>query len=145
MKTCSKCNNPQEESCFSWKSISKKLLKAQCKTCDSLYGKTLNKERVSKRNTGNNQNRKLRRLELRKKMLDFLSCRNCLICGEADPVVLEFDHIDPSQKDFSISVGIVKVFSWERILEEINKCQILCANCHRRKTAKDFSYYKSAS
>ena len=44
--------------------------------------------------------------------------------------VLEFHHRDPSQKDFGISEkGYTR--SWERVRREIDKCALLCANCHR--------------
>ena len=55
-------------------------------------------------------------------------CQSCGYnkCLEA----LEFHHIDPKQKDFSISqYGHSR--SWERVRKELDKCVILCANCHR--------------
>ena len=55
----------------------------------------------------------------------------CIKCGyNKHPEVLEFHHRDPSQKDFNISKkGHCR--SWQRISEEIKKCDLLCANCHR--------------
>jgi hypothetical protein len=53
--------------------------------------------------------------------------------GEADPVVLEFDHL--GDKSFSIGAKLVQ-FKWQRILDEIEKCEVVCANCHRRRTAR---------
>lgn len=59
-------------------------------------------------------------------------------CGEKDPVVLEFDHIDPAAKSFEI--GNMTRIGWglERLLAEAEKCDVVCANCHRRRTAKQF-------
>ena len=64
----------------------------------------------------------------------------CVLCGELDLAVLDFDHLDPSTKINSIC----KMYSssWKRIEAEIAKCQVLCANCHRRKTAKDQGWRK---
>ena len=64
----------------------------------------------------------------------------CIQCGETDPVVLEFDHRDRDTKCFSVSYAAShKTF---RVLkEEMDKCDVLCANCHRRKTAKQLGYY----
>lgn len=59
---------------------------------------------------------------------------SCESCGEDDYRVLEFDHIDKSKKNFSIADGVRNGCGIERIEEEIKKCQVLCANCHRRKT-----------
>ena len=57
----------------------------------------------------------------------------CVDCGETDPVVLEFDHREKEQKQFNIGEG-GRHASIPRLLEEMNKCDIRCANCHRRRT-----------
>lgn len=69
-----------------------------------------------------------------KKLMAYLSDKSCLRCGERDPIVLEFDHIDPTTKVDTISNMICSTRSWTKIANEIAKCQILCANCHRIKT-----------
>jgi predicted HNH restriction endonuclease len=55
----------------------------------------------------------------------------CAVCGYRRCIsALEFHHPDPSQKDFGISVdGSTR--SWERIKAEVEKCVLVCANCHR--------------
>jgi len=52
----------------------------------------------------------------------------CKKCGEKRHWILDFHHIDPSQKLFQISQGEAK--GWELINEEIKKCILLCKNCH---------------
>jgi hypothetical protein len=57
-------------------------------------------------------------------------CSNCNYdkCVDA----LEFHHVDQSQKDFNI--GHLKFYKWcKRITDELDKCVLLCANCHREK------------
>lgn len=66
----------------------------------------------------------------------------CRICGIKNPIVLQFDHIDPTTKISTVSQMITDRHNIERIKAEIRKCQILCANCHLIKTAKDFNYKK---
>ncbi len=61
----------------------------------------------------------------------------CIDCGEADPIVLEFDHRDPKQKLFLVSQAIVVTRNPQVILDEIGKCDIRCANCHRRRTVRE--------
>lgn len=56
--------------------------------------------------------------------------RACLRCGFSDPCALDFHHRDPKEKSFKIADRAWNV-SWERLLEEVEKCDILCANCHR--------------
>ncbi len=54
----------------------------------------------------------------------------CQICGYATCArALSFHHQDPEQKDFGISArGLTR--SWEKIQAELDKCVLLCANCH---------------
>lgn len=58
----------------------------------------------------------------------------CGDCGEPDPVVLDFDHRDASLKSFTIGDAVRDKISLARIKEEIAKCDVRCANCHRRMT-----------
>lgn len=60
------------------------------------------------------------------------STLGCSICGESHPACVEFHHTDPSKKEFSIAHGAGQAISKERVLREIEKCDILCANCHRK-------------
>ncbi|MDT7542376.1 MAG: hypothetical protein QOE33_2280 [Acidobacteriota bacterium] len=57
-------------------------------------------------------------------------CR-CQVCGYEHCIeALEFHHLDPKQKDFGISnKGYTR--SWEKVKKEVDKCILLCANCHR--------------
>lgn len=54
--------------------------------------------------------------------------RGCLICGQHDPRCLQFHHREPEHKEYSVSTMIG--FPWDRIQAEIDKCDVLCANCH---------------
>jgi hypothetical protein len=54
----------------------------------------------------------------------------CEKCGENHPAALQFHHRDPKQKDFVLVQGAYGGHSKERILAEIAKCDVLCANCH---------------
>ncbi|MBU1034786.1 hypothetical protein KKD42_03250 [Patescibacteria group bacterium] len=55
----------------------------------------------------------------------------CQICGyHTCNAALEFHHPNPEIKDFSISAdGMTR--SWKRVVKEIEKCILICANCHR--------------
>jgi 5-methylcytosine-specific restriction endonuclease McrA len=60
----------------------------------------------------------------------------CVRCGYNKSVeALEFHHINPDEKEFSIS-KTGNTYSWEKIKEEINKCLLLCSNCHREVHAE---------
>ena len=60
----------------------------------------------------------------------------CIECGyKENPVALDFDHINPADKEFTIGTSYTSV-SLKRLYKEIDKCQVLCANCHRIRTYK---------
>lgn len=57
----------------------------------------------------------------------------CVDCGYNEhPEALEFDHVR-GEKLFNVASGIRK--AWSKVLEEIAKCEVVCANCHRIRTA----------
>jgi 5-methylcytosine-specific restriction endonuclease McrA len=71
-----------------------------------------------------------RRQRIRQMAVDYMGGR-CSICGYDRCIeALEFHHLDASEKDFGISSkGYTR--SWEMVKQELDKCVILCANCHR--------------
>ena len=56
----------------------------------------------------------------------------CVKCGEADPIVLDFHHTDAGTKEFRIA-AVIWSHTIAAIEAEIVKCEVLCANCHRRE------------
>jgi len=61
----------------------------------------------------------------------------CSKCGyDRYDGALEFHHLDPSQKDLSIAKARLTSFS-DKVKEELDKCVLLCANCHREQHARD--------
>lgn len=73
---------------------------------------------------------------------DYLLFHSCVDCGENDPIVLEFDHVRGKKRN-AICFMIGRGCSLTSIKKEIEKCEVRCANCHRRKTAKDFEWYRN--
>lgn len=76
---------------------------------------------------------------VQRKVYDYLCAHPCVGCGEDDPVILEFDH--RRNKEANVSSLVNQGCSWARVLREIRKCQIRCANCHRRKTAREQRWF----
>lgn len=69
---------------------------------------------------------------------EYKAAAGCADCGERDPIVLEFDHRDGSMKENNIGDAHHRGWSLERLLLEAAKCDVVCANCHRRRTANAF-------
>jgi hypothetical protein len=72
--------------------------------------------------------------KLKKDFDDFKSTCFCSECGENDPACLDFHHVDPSTKKYLIT----KIRKCRNLLrEELKKCIVLCANCHRKHHNKE--------
>ena len=66
-----------------------------------------------------------------------LSESACAWFGESNPMVLEFDHGDHSSKSHNVSRMVSMGYAVAAVAEEVAKCVVLCANCHRVKTHKE--------
>jgi hypothetical protein len=147
MRICSKCKTKKDESDYYVKDSVNGRLHAQCKSCYREhrvinYRKHYETYKVQYRERAKIRRTK-KRNEYREKLLEFLQNKQCELCGEADIRTLEFDHIDPTLKTFSISQGVKYGYTWDQIENEIIKCRILCANCHKKHTSDQFGWYKS--
>ncbi|HUQ34490.1 MAG TPA: hypothetical protein VM095_20380 [Pyrinomonadaceae bacterium] len=72
---------------------------------------------------------------LNEKIYEYLEGHPCVDCGESDPIVLEFDHVR-GKKSYAVSSLGWRLVSWDSVMKEIAKCDVRCANCHRRRTAE---------
>jgi hypothetical protein len=79
------------------------------------------------------------RREARESVFAYLSDHPCVDCGETDVVVHDFDH--QGDKTHEINAMIQAGRPWAEILAEIGKCEVVCSNDHRRRTAKAFGWY----
>jgi len=73
--------------------------------------------------------------EEQEKIGKYLELHPCTDCGDTDPCCLDFDHVR-GEKRYDVSRMIGKGHSWETILNEIRKCEVRCASCHRKRHAK---------
>jgi hypothetical protein len=63
--------------------------------------------------------------------------RGCVDCGyNAHSVALDFDHLPQFEKKQSVARMVLYARAWETIMAEINKCEVVCSNCHRVRTAQ---------
>lgn len=76
---------------------------------------------------------KIRKQEMFRKINEYKSNLSCIDCGNKNPIVFEFDHIEDN-KIAAVSAMVTKGYAWCKILDEIAKCECVCANCHRIRT-----------
>ena len=77
-----------------------------------------------------------RKAKLRDWLNEYRKSTSCSVCGESDPACLDFHHTNPKEKEFSLGDTKASGFSKKRLLNEIQKCVVVCANCHRKAHAR---------
>jgi hypothetical protein len=73
-----------------------------------------------------------RRAIARAYVIEILKASACADCRLEDPAVLEFDHVGP--KTMEVGKLVREAYRLERVIAEIENCELVCANCHRRRT-----------
>lgn len=133
-KICSKCKKEKPITEFNTRKRKTKIsLQSNCISCNKEY---------AKQHYNDNKVLYIKRKEITKKALkdwfvDYKSTLKCEICGYNKCIeALDFHHINVDEKDFAISVMINSQMNKTNIINEINKCMILCANCHREIHSK---------
>ena len=139
-KRCSKCKLEKDVGDFHTKY---EKPQSQCKLCmkaasDAHYQR--NKEKVKARSKERSE-RILR--EVRIWLRSYFADHPCVDCTEADFRVLEFDHRDKSQKKDAVANLIRNGHPLSVIVAEIQKCDVRCANCHRRRTSFQFGWWRT--
>ena len=129
--TCSKCGKEKQESEFHYKNKKRGKRRSICKLCWSIYHRQHYLDNKDRYRSKASARKKVVITENRKLLLEYFANHSCVLCGEADPIVLEFHH-NQGEKDKNIA-AMMPYCSWGVILEEIEKCEVVCANCHRRK------------
>lgn len=141
MKMCSKCSLEKDESEFVFKKKSKNLRHVWCRACHKEYKDQHYKDNKQKYVDRAGRYKKVRKTQHYDALRDYVSKFPCVDCGETDYVVLQFDHVR-GVKEAGISEMVSGGWAWDKIIRELEKCDVRCANCHTRKTAKQFGWYK---
>ena len=141
MKVCTKCKKEKSLDEFNFRVKKIELRQYQCRECTRAFIRShykRNKDyylaKARKRNTE-------KRIEAHSYVRNYLLRHPCVDCGESDTIVLEFDHRGDKLKE--VANLIRGRYPLLQVKEEIEKCDVRCANCHRRKTAKDFGWLKN--
>ena len=138
MKVCNHCKETKTIDSFSNRAKSVDGKHPWCKECKRAYDNAYYASKPQRRLDIVAANDQRKRKNMRY-VWEYLLENPCA-CGEADPVVLQFDHNDGVDKVDNVS-SMVK--GGRKTLErEIKKCTVRCANCHARRTAEQFGWYR---
>jgi hypothetical protein len=145
MKKCVRCGNQRDNNYFSPDKKTLDKLTSWCKICFSEYRKARYKQniQISRQNTNNRRANRIKWLQNLKKD------KPCLDCNKIyEPYCMDFDHVpDKGQKICSVSRMLLSNASKEKILQEIQKCDLVCILCHNIRThnryVKKSGLYKS--
>jgi hypothetical protein len=126
-KVCSACRLWKPVESFNRRSAAKDGRQWNCRACNAAYHQR-HKKHINK--MVRVRNKRVWAANF-KRLHAYLLEHPCVDCGEQDPVVLEFDHL----RDKERAIGsLLRGWRWETIVDEIAKCEVVCANCHRRRT-----------
>ena len=140
MKECSKCKISKDLDSFGNNAKKSDGKQNWCRDCVNEYN-TAYYKRTPEKNTARKANKAKAVNEGRAYVIEYLSKNTCIDCGEPDWVVLTFDHVR-GNKLYNVGTMVANGHKLEAIIAEIDKCVVRCANCHQRKTAKQFGWYK---
>ena len=128
-KVCCKCKVPKVIGHFAFRCEMTGKRRSECKDCHNGDKRVkFHKVPKSKQKKINRKNKNKYRdwyRELKKSLI-------CIKCLESNAVCLDFHHKDPTTKINNVADLVRKRSPKDLILKEISKCEVLCANCHRK-------------
>src|SRR2546427_3094171 len=140
VRVCRVCGKTKPLTEFPFRSLKRQTRQWICLLCQRAY----TNEWYTRNRNGHIAKVRIRRdhhaAELRVWVREFLSTHPCVDCGGTNIDLLDFDHL--RDKRANVSTLTHEAVSWEVLKHEIDKCDVRCANCHRRKTARAISSYR---
>jgi hypothetical protein len=133
LRRCGRCGETKPPTEFAWRRRARGQRDNLCRPCRSDYHREHYQANRARYVAQAKDRKRTLALERTAYLIDYFRSHTCVDCGEGDPVVLEFDHL--GDKLFDIGQAL-PYRNWPSILREIEKCVVVCANCHRRRTAR---------
>jgi len=133
---CSKCGVEKSAEEFPRRADRPSGRGTVCLACGRIYRRAHYLQNIAYYIQKAHRGRREHRQRNYERLIEYLRTHPCVDCGETDVRVLQFDHLDPSQKTANVSY-LVLGSTWRKAIAEIEKCVVRCGNCHRRKTILD--------
>ena len=131
MKVCSTCLMEKSVDEFNRKGGT---LQSKCKSCQRAYHRFYYRQHKSRFIVKNRRDKGRQRKRLRKILLEVKQQPGQDCGGSFHPWVMELDHREGTKKEAAVADLVSKGCTDARLLEEIEKCDVVCANCHRMRT-----------
>ncbi|HEV8469132.1 MAG TPA: hypothetical protein VGR46_05945 [Candidatus Limnocylindria bacterium] len=141
LKKCGKCGLVKPLSMFPFKDRPLGKRGSKCLACTAAYSREHYKRNRAKYLKKAHKNRQRGYRKNKELVLAYLLEHPCVDCGESDPLLLEFDHRERASKIDAVA-RLAQYRPWRSVIAEIEKCDVRCANCHRRRTARQFGWTK---
>lgn len=144
MAACRKCNTEKEwpiDFAIRHRPNGVKKMSNHCKECQKKSQKESIEKRGVEYNETQSEQRKIRKSYQHRIIFTHYKNNPCVDCRENDVLVLQFDHVRGT-KSFGIGGSLGKVTD-ERLVAEIAKCDVRCANCHQRRHALEDGRFSS--
>lgn len=130
MKRCSRCRELLPLVSFNRLTRASDGRQSYCRACNAAW----HAENRSRHNGMIRERNERVIAQLHRRLFEYKLERGCADCDEHDPTVLEFDHV--AGKTAAVSSLVKNSAGWDRILAELDRCEVVCANCHRRRMAR---------
>lgn len=141
LRVCPRCHTAKPATEFPIKNAARGTYRSYCRPCCSEYGKEHYERNKAAYLARSKVRAPIDRLRNRQFVAAYLAAHPCVDCGESDPVVLEFDHRDPTTKRTEVG-RLVHISTVAAVRAEIEKCDVRCGNCHRIRTAAQYGSYR---
>ncbi len=140
-RICRVCDSALPLTDFPFRSVAANTHHWICLGCQRSWANLWYRRRIGHAARPMRTRRSAMRAELANTVFVYLSAHPCADCGEADPLVLDFDHA--GHKRANVSDLVISRASITAVMAEIGKCEVRCVNCHRRKTARAGGWYRT--
>ena len=141
-RICRKCGLTYPAAMFNWKIKARGIRQNACRNCTAAVSSKHYQENKADYKARAKAHNNKQRAFFQEALVTYLLEHPCVDCGEADPVLLEFDHRHDETKCFNVGTCSSSVNTWVGVEKEIAKCDVRCVRCHRLKTARERGWYR---